>query len=38
MDNNDNNYEEIIPFFSVASKDFEQDLIILKKVLHQFEQ
>jgi hypothetical protein len=39
MDNNDNKYEdEMIPFFSIASKDFEQDLIILKKVLHQFEQ
>jgi hypothetical protein len=38
MDNNDNSCEEIIPFFSVASKDFEQDLIILKKILHQFEQ
>src|SRR5919109_1333420 len=38
MDNNDNNKQEMIPFFSIASKDFEQDLIILKKVLHQFEQ
>ena len=30
--------DEMIPFFSIASKDFDQDLIILKKVLHQFEQ
>jgi hypothetical protein len=34
MDNNDNSCEEIIPFFSVASKDFKQDLIMLKKILH----
>jgi hypothetical protein len=33
-----NNKQEMIPFFSIASKDFERDLIILKKVLHQFEQ
>src|SRR5919204_5152786 len=39
MDNNDDNHEdEMIPFFSIASKDFDQDLTILKKVLHQFEQ
>ena len=37
MDKN-NNKQEIIPFSSIASKDFERDLIILKKVLHQFEQ
>jgi hypothetical protein len=30
--------EEMIPFFSIASKDFDKDLVILKKVLHQFEQ
>jgi hypothetical protein len=29
---------EMIPFFSIASKDFDQDLAMLKKVLHQFEQ
>jgi hypothetical protein len=34
----DNYDDEMIPFFSIASKDFDQDLIILKKVLHQFEQ
>jgi hypothetical protein len=28
----------MIPFFSIASRDFDQDLTILKKVLHQFEQ
>jgi hypothetical protein len=40
MLDNDNKqeYEEIIPFFSIASRDFDKDLIILKKVLHQFEQ
>ena len=39
MDNNGDDHEdEMIPFFSIASKDFDQDLIILKKVLHQFEQ
>src|ERR687886_2820248 len=43
LDNNTNNdgrqdYEEMIPFFSIASKNFDQDLVILKKVLHQFEQ
>jgi hypothetical protein len=30
--------DEMIPFFSIASRDFDKDLIILKKVLHQFEQ
>ena len=30
--------DEMIPFFSVASIDFDKDLIILKRVLHQFEQ
>jgi hypothetical protein len=29
---------EMIPFFSIASRDFDKDLDILKKVLHQFEQ
>ena len=42
MDNNNDNsrqgYEEMIPFFSIASKNFDQDLVMLKKVLHQFEQ
>lgn len=33
-----NNQEEMIPFFSVSSRDFDRDLIVLKKVLHQFEQ
>ena len=28
----------MIPFFSIASRDFDHDLIILKKVLNQFEQ
>jgi hypothetical protein len=39
--NNDNNREEceeMIPFFSIASNNFDQDLVVLKKVLHQFEQ
>ena len=37
--NNDRQKEdEMIPFFSIASRDFDKDLIILKKVLHQFEQ
>lgn len=38
LDNNNANrqdYEEMIPFFSIASKNFDQDLVILKKVLHQ---
>jgi hypothetical protein len=30
--------DEMIPFFSIASRDFDKDLVILKKVLHQFEQ
>ena len=30
--------EMMIPFFSIASRDFDHDLTILKKVLHQFEQ
>jgi hypothetical protein len=36
----DNNiYDDgMIPFFGVASRDFDKDLIILKKVLYQFEQ
>jgi hypothetical protein len=39
VDNNDKQEEdEMIPFFSIASRDFDKDLIILKKVLHQFEQ
>ncbi|HJT49291.1 MAG TPA: hypothetical protein VJ729_13995 [Nitrososphaeraceae archaeon] len=29
---------EMIPFFSIASRDFDKDLDILKKILHQFEQ
>jgi hypothetical protein len=28
----------MVPFFSIASRDFDKDLIILKKVLHQFAQ
>lgn len=39
LDNNNNDnrqdYEEMIPFFSRASKNFDQDLVTLKKVLHQ---
>ncbi len=42
LDNRDNNQaediDEMIPFFSIASRDFDKDLVILKKVLHQFEQ
>jgi hypothetical protein len=38
LDNDDKQNDEMIPFFSVASIDFDKDLIILKKVLHQFEQ
>src|ERR671931_1383411 len=38
LDNNNKQNDEMIPFFSVASRDFDQDLTILKKVLHQFEQ
>lgn len=30
--------EEMILFFSIASIDFDKDLVILKKVLHQYEQ
>jgi hypothetical protein len=32
------NKEEMIPFFSIASREFDKDLVILKKILHQFEQ
>ena len=39
LDNDDKQeHDEIIPFFSLASRDFDKDLVILKKVLHQFEQ
>jgi hypothetical protein len=39
MENDNNNkQDEMIPFFSIASRNFDQDLTILKKVLHQFEQ
>jgi hypothetical protein len=40
LDNRDNNHDidEMIPFFSIASRDFDKELVILKKVLHQFEQ
>src|SRR6266496_6293582 len=39
LDNNDKQEEdEMVAFFSVASRDFDKDLIILKEVLHQFEQ
>jgi hypothetical protein len=39
LDNNDGeDYGEMIPFFNIASKNFDQDLVILKKVLRQFEQ
>jgi hypothetical protein len=38
MDKNHDKGEEMIPFFSVASKNFDQDLTILKKVLHQLKQ
>ena len=39
LDNDDNKQDdEMIPFLSIASTDFDEDLIILKKVLHQFEQ
>src|ERR671932_1787121 len=30
--------DEMIPFFSIASRDFDKDLVILKRVLYQFEQ
>jgi hypothetical protein len=36
--NNQAQDDDMIPFFSIASRDFDQDLAILKKVLHQFEQ
>ena len=36
--NNQAQDDDMIPFFSIASRDFDQDLIILKRVLHQFEQ
>ena len=29
-DNNEKEPEEMIPFFSIASRDFEQDLCVLK--------
>jgi hypothetical protein len=39
LDNDDNTQDdEMIPFLSIASRDFDKDLIILKKVLHEFEQ
>ena len=39
LDNKDDQRgDEMIPFFSIASRDFDKDLIILKKVLHEFEQ
>ena len=40
LDNRDNNQteNEMIPFFSIASRDVDKDLIILKRILHQFEQ
>ena len=39
LDNNDKQEEdEMIAFFSIASRDFDKDLIILKEVLDQFEQ
>ena len=42
LDNRNNNQaeddNEMIPLFSIASRDFDKDLVILKKVLHQFEQ
>ena len=37
-DNNEKEPEEMIPFFSIASRDFELDLGVLKKILYQFEQ
>ncbi|HEV2876404.1 MAG TPA: hypothetical protein VGW09_03925 [Nitrososphaeraceae archaeon] len=37
-DNNEKEPEGMIPFFSIASRDFERDLGVLKKILHQFEQ
>ena len=41
LDNGDKQGEdsdEMIPFFNIASRELDKDLIILKKVLHQFEQ
>ena len=41
LDNNNDSrqdYGEMIPFFSIASREFDKDLTILKKVLHHFEQ
>ena len=42
LDNRNNNQaeddNEMIPFFSIASRDVDKDLIILKRILHQFEQ
>ena len=37
-DRDDIRKEEMVPFFSVASRDFEGDLDILRKILYQFEQ
>lgn len=37
-DRDDIRKEEMVPFFSVASRDFEGDLDILGKILYQFEQ
>ena len=37
-DNNEKEPEEMIPFLSIASREFEQDLGVLKKILYQFEQ
>ena len=37
-DRDDNYKDEMVPFFSVASRDFGRDLDILKKILYQFEQ
>ena len=39
LDNNNKQEEdEMVAFFSIASRDFDKDLIILKGVLDQFEQ
>ena len=38
IDNNKDKQGGMIPFFSIASRNFDQDLTILKKILHQFEQ
>lgn len=37
-DNNEKEPEKMIPFFSIASRDFERDLGVIKKILYQFEQ